>query len=100
MFNERFKLQLVAHKVTSLEDELREFGYQLYASSKQIHVVFTELSARQATIGVYDISGRLIGSYENKDALDVRVPVEQAGIYIVKVKNAHGVLSKKLFVKQ
>ena len=101
-FNDRFTLRFIEGKVTSLPDDLEtplELGVLLYASQRNINVQFTKPEFAQSEVAIYDISGRQIGLYTNKNRLELAIPVLKSGIYIVRVANVAGVVSKKLFVE-
>ena len=98
-YQDRFELRFVPAQVTSLEEEEAiEVGVRLFATEGEVKVQFLKSEFAEATVGVYEISGRLIGSYQNEADLEVGLSIPQTGIYIVKVANRYGTVSKKLFV--
>ena len=98
-YQDRFELRFVPAQVTSLEEEKAlEVGVRLFATEGEVRVQFLKSEFAEATVGVYEISGRLIGSYQNESDLEVGFSVPQTGVYIVKVVNRYGTVSKKLFV--
>ena len=99
-YQDRFELRFVPAQVTSLEEEEAvALGVRLFTTEGEVKVQFLKSEFAEATVGVYDISGRLIGSYQNEADLEVGLSVPQTGIYIVKVANRYGTVSKKLFVE-
>ena len=98
-YNDRFELRFVEGKVTSLPNELTDLGIKLYASYQSVVVQFSSPEFAKSEVGVYDTSGRLIGRVNNEQSAEVTIPVVQTGIYIVRIANEAGVVSKKLFVE-
>jgi hypothetical protein len=103
-FNERFSLRFIGGKITDLPEdslgELNDLGINLYATKNEIRIQFTHSELAKSQIEIYDISGRLLFVQSNKNqALDIKIPVVQSGIYIVKVASQNGIVSRKLFVE-
>ena len=99
-YNDRLELRFVTNKVTSIEeDELQALGMKLFASEGQVKLQFSDPAWVQSEIAVYDLSGRLVGRHKNDEQLEVALSVPRAGIYIVRVEQQHGIVSKKLFVE-
>ncbi|MGB0525086.1 MAG: BspA family leucine-rich repeat surface protein, partial [Flammeovirgaceae bacterium] len=98
-YEERFYLNLIPSRVTSVAQEEKDRGVKAYAYQDQIHIQFKNVSAASANIGVFDISGRLVYELKNEKELNLTIPIIKAGIYILKLENEYGVLSKKLLIK-
>ncbi|MGB0522543.1 MAG: BspA family leucine-rich repeat surface protein [Flammeovirgaceae bacterium] len=98
-YENRFYLRVMPSRVTSLVEKSAEIGARAYAYQDQIYIQFHDQTAAKASIGVYAISGKLIYKRENESASDLIIPMTQGGIYIVRVENKQGVLSKKLLIE-
>lgn len=96
-YNDRFSLVFSTTKVTSLPTEFAT-NLQLYASNQAIVLQFTNAEFASSEIAIYDISGKLIQQIVNQKTQHLSIPIASSGIYIIKVVNQYGVLSKKLFV--
>jgi hypothetical protein len=97
-FNERFELRFIGEKITSIGDELMQTGISVFSYENQIQVDFTDAELANANIAIYDLTGRLVLTHSNKSKLQANFELPNSGIFIVKVENAKGILTKKLYL--
>jgi hypothetical protein len=93
----RFSLQLVGDKITDLTNNL-ENGIQLFSNQNKVMVHFSKLELANSQIYIYDAIGRLLVKQTNETKLDLEFSLPQSGIYIVKIENQKGILTKKVYL--
>ncbi len=98
-YEDRFTLRFVGEKVTSISEDLAETGVSIFSHSNQIRINFADLQSAKSNIAVYDLQGKLILSKSNQNTLQTSLELPKSGIYIVKVENAKGILTKKVYVE-
>ncbi len=99
----RFKIHLKNDRITSLANDLAERGVSIFSTQHQVRIQFADLESAKAQISIFDLQGKLITKKSNQFKLqtDLELPgTIDAGIYIVKVGNAKGVTTKKLYVEK
>ncbi|MGB0524502.1 MAG: BspA family leucine-rich repeat surface protein [Flammeovirgaceae bacterium] len=99
-YENRFYLRTIPTQVTNLGQELDDIGITAYAYQYQIHIQFDDQAAAKSSIGIFDISGKLIQKRAHEHQLDVVIPVVQTGVYIIRIENKQGVWSKKLLMNE
>ncbi len=97
---DRFTLRFVGEKVTSISEDLAETGVSIFSHSNQIRINFADLQSAKSNIAIYDLQGKLILTQSNQSKEQVRLELPKSGIYIVKVENAKGILTRKVYVER
>ncbi len=101
-YNDRFTLRFIGGKITSISDELANSGISIHSFANNIQINFAQ--STKAQIAVYDLQGRLVASQRtvapsNQNKEQVNLSLNETGIFIVKVENANGVLTKKVYLE-
>ncbi len=97
--NERFTLRFIGEKITSISDELADSGISIFSSASNIQINFADAKSATAQIAVYDLQGRLLLLESNQSKEQINLGLNETGIFIVKVENANGVLTKKVYLE-
>jgi hypothetical protein len=98
-FNERFELRFIGGKITDLPSDLIQTGISVFSTSNQIQINFSDLQSSNSNIAIYDLMGRLVLTHSNQNKTELALDLPNSGIYIVKVENARGVVTKKFFLE-
>lgn len=93
--SERFILHFVQNGM-SIENSLQSEP-QIYSHEHSIYVQLPETTS-DATIEVFDLTGRRIISTQSADKL-TKIEMGKAGMYLVRVKNENGISTEKVFVR-
>lgn len=96
----RFKIHLKNDKITSLADDLAERGVSIFSTQNQVRIQFADLASAKSQISIFDLQGKLILAQSNQNKLEANLELPKSGIYIVKVENAKGVATKKLYLEK
>ncbi len=100
--NDRFSLRFIGGKITGISEDLAETGVSIFSHSNQIQINFADLKSSNSNIAVYDLQGRLLLAQSNQSKLQTNLELPEAinvGIFIVKVENANGVFTKKVYLE-
>lgn len=95
----RFQVHVKVNRVTSIEDDLAARGLALFAHKQQVHIQFSNIESAKSQIIIYDLMGKLIHQQSNQHQLEINIPIQQRGIYLVKIKNSNGVTTKRIIIQ-
>lgn len=96
---DRFQVHVRINRVTSIEDDLKAQDISLFAHNKQVHIQFSNASADKSQIVIYDLMGRLIYHQTNESNVALSIPISKNGVYVVKIENQDGMISKKIIIQ-
>jgi sugar lactone lactonase YvrE len=96
--NDRFTLRFIGGKVTGIAEDLADTGVSIFSNSNQIQINFLDAHSAKSKIAIYDLQGKLIFLKSNQNKLQASFELPKSGIYIVKVENANGILTKKVYL--
>lgn len=99
IISNRFWIHMRSNRVTSIPDDFTNHGVSLFAHNKQVNIQFTNVDAAKSQIAIYDLMGRIIYQQSNESKLNLSIPIEQNGIYIVKVGSQQGTISQKIIIE-
>ncbi len=97
-YSDRFTLRFVGEKVTSISDDLAETGISIFSHSNQIQINFSDVQSAKSNIAIYDLQGRLLLAESNQQKTELTFDLPKSGIFIVKVENAKGILTRKVYL--
>ncbi len=85
--------------VTDLADDLAKFGVNIFANESAIFLQFANVKSAESNISVYDLSGKVIFQATNNKIQNVEINSIQSGIYVVRMQNEAGILTRRVLVK-
>ncbi len=95
----RFRIHLKNDRITSISEDLPETGISIFSHSNRIQINFTDLQSAKSNIAIYDLQGRLLLAESNQQKTELTFDLPKSGIFIVKVENAKGILTRKVYVE-
>ncbi len=85
--------------VTDLEADLAKFGVNIFSKESAIFLQFADAKSAKSEIAVYDLSGKVVFQAINNEIQHVEINSTQSGIFIVRMQNEAGILTRRVLVE-
>ena len=99
-YTNRFSIRFSPAKVTSIEEEIEEpLKADLFGGFGKVYVRFAQTQKNPSTINIYDAMGKVIYTGTHNEQGQFSIPVQQAGLYIIRLVNKFGTISQQVLIR-